>query len=337
MFQRTPNFSVPARNAPMDTAYERSWKDDYPQLRQRARDDTTSGTLYEKSTRRAHETPPAEREAEYARRWQRGGVNFMHSFKDLMLDARSNETAAEFVRSQIRATVTDPAVAALLTPTDHPIGSKRICVDSDYFATFNRANVTLVDVRAAPIECVTPTGLQTRDKHYELDAIVFATGYDAMTGALLNIDISGRDGATLAQCWSEGPKTYLGLAVAGFPNLFTITGPGSPSVLANMIFAIEQHVDWIAACIGHMGERGLTCIEAEPQAQHDWAAHVNAVADATLFLQANSWYLGANVPGKPRVFMPYAGGVVAYRDKCVAVAANGYEGFQFSPCQPSLP
>ena len=334
VFQRTPNFSVPARNAPMDTVYERSWKDDYAQLRQRARDHTTSGTLYETSTRRAHETPPAEREQEYARRWQHGGVNFMHSFNDLMLDARSNETAAEFVRGQIRATVTDPAVAALLTPTGYPIGAKRICVDSGYFATFNRANVTLVDVRAAPIEAVTPTGLQTRGAdggaHYELDAIVFATGYDAMTGALLKIDITGRDGATLAQCWSEGPKSYLGLGIAGFPNLFTITGPGSPAVLANMVFAIEQHVDWIATCLAHMRDRGVACIEAQPQAQADWAAHVSAAAAKTLFVQANSWYLSPKVSDQPRVFMPYAGGVIAYRDKCLAVVANGYEGFHFS-------
>ena len=330
VFQRTPNFSVPARNAPMDQAYERSWKDNYAELRQRARDDTTSGTVYEKSTRKAHEVPPNERQSEYDRRWATGGVNFMHSFSDLMLDARSNATAAEFVRGQIRATVRKADVADLLTPKDHPIGSKRICVDTDYFSTYNRDNVTLVDLRKSAIERITPTGLKTQGAHYELDSIVFATGYDAMTGALLKIDIRGRAGQPLAQAWAHGPRTYLGLMVAGFPNLFTVTGPGSPSVLANMIFAIEQHVDWIAECLRVMRERALDTIEADATAQDQWVEHVNEVADRTLFPQANSWYVGANIPGKPRVFMPYAGGVVPYRRKCDEVAANGYEGFRLS-------
>ncbi len=330
VFQRTPNFSVPARNAPMDDAYERSWKDNYAALRQRARDDTTSGTVYEKSTRKAHEVDPQARQSEYERRWSTGGVNFMHSFNDLMLDTKSNVTAADFVRSQIRATVRKPEVADLLAPTDHAIGTKRICVDTDYFATYNRDNVQLVDLRKTPIECITPDGLQTAETHYALDSIVFATGYDAMTGALLKIDIRGRRGEPLAHAWEAGPRTYLGLMVAGFPNLFTITGPGSPSVLANMIFAIEQHVDWIADCLRRLGERGVDTIEAEPKAQDAWVAHVNEVADRTLFPQANSWYVGANIPGKPRVFMPYAGGVVPYRRKCEEVAANGYEGFRLS-------
>ena len=332
VFQRTPNFSIPARNVPMDDAYERSWKDNYAALRQRARDDTTSGTVYEKGTRKAHEVDPAARLGEYQRRWGSGGVNFMHSFNDLMLDAKSNVTAADFVRDQIRATVKKPEVAALLTPKDHPIGTKRICVDTDYFATYNRDNVTLVDVRQDAIERITPTGLQTRSSHgsthYALDSIVFATGYDAMTGSLLKIDIRGRAGGRLSHAWESGPRTYLGLMVAGFPNLFTVTGPGSPSVLANMIFAIEQHVDWIAECLRRMRERGDDSIEALPDAQDQWVAHVNEVADRTLFPQANSWYVGANIPGKPRVFMPYAGGVVPYRRKCEEVAANGYEGFQ---------
>ena len=327
VFQRTPNFSIPARNAPMDDAYERSWKDDYAALRQRARDDTTSGTVYEKSTRRAHETEPRERRREYQRRWSAGGVAFMHSFNDLMLDARSNASAADFVRDQIRATVTRPEVAELLAPQDHPIGAKRICVDTDYFATYNRDNVTLVDLRRGAIECVTPTGLQTSAGTHELDSLVFATGYDAMTGALSAIDIRGRGGATLAQAWESGPRTYLGLMVAGFPNLFTVTGPGSPSVLANMIFAIEQHVDWIVDCMRWLRAHGHERIEAEPQAQDEWVEQVNQAADRTLFPQANSWYVGANVPGKPRVFMPYAGGVVPYRRKCEEVAANGYAGF----------
>ncbi len=328
VFQRTPNFSIPARNAAMDDDYERSWKDRYAELRERARTDTTSGTLYERSTRKACEVPAPERESEYERRWQTGGVNFMHSFNDLMLDERSNVTAADFVRAQIRATVHEPAVAEVLAPKDHPIGAKRICIDSDYFATYNRPNVRLVDLRATPIERFTATGLQTSAAHHELDAVVFATGYDAMTGALLNIDITGCNGQTLAQAWQGGPRSYLGLMVAGFPNLFTLTGPGSPSVLANMIFAIEQHVDWIGGCLAWLRQHGQASIEAEPAAQDAWVQHVNEAADRTLFPRANSWYVGANVPGKARVFMPYAGGVVPYRKKCDEVAAKGYEGFR---------
>ena len=327
VFQRTANFSIPARNAPMDDAYERSWKDNYAALRQRARDDTTSGTVYEKGKFKAKEVDPPFRESEYLRRWLGGGVSFMHTFNDLMLDAKSNVSAADFVRSQILAIVRDSQVAELLAPKDHPIGTKRICVDTDYFDTYNRRNVTLVDLRQAPIERITATGLQTAKGLYELDSIVFATGYDAMTGSLLKVDIRGRDGQPLAQAWEAGPRTYLGLMVAGFPNLFMVTGPGSPSVLANMIFAIEQHVDWIVDCLRALRERGVETIEAEGKAQDEWVAHVNVVADKTLFKQANSWYLGANVPGKPRVFMPYAGGVVPYRKKCEEVAAKGYEGF----------
>jgi cyclohexanone monooxygenase len=331
VFQRTANFSVPARNAPMDDAYERSWKGNYAALRQRARDDTTSGTVYEKSTRKALEVAPDERQREFERRWSRGGVNFMHSFNDLMLDLQSNETAAEFVRNQIRGTVHRPEVAELLVPRDHPIGAKRICVDTGYFATYNRDNVTLVDLRAAPIERITATGVQTSEGHHALDSLVFATGYDAMTGALLGLDIQGRAGEPLAHAWRGGPCSYLGLMVAGFPNLFTVTGPGSPSVLSNMIFAIEQHVDWIVGCMANLRARKVATIEPSLDAQDQWVDHVNAVAAGTVFMQANSWYVGANVPGKPRVFMPYAGGVVPYRQKCDDVAASNYRGFVLTP------
>ena len=333
VFQRTPNFSVPARNAPMDDAYEQSWKSNYAELRQRARTETTSGTLYERSPHRAGEVEPEARQREYERRWATGGVNFMHSFTDLMLDDDANTTAADFVREQIRCTVRDPAVAEKLAPRGYPIGAKRICVDTHYFDTYNRDNVTLVDLQATPIERVTASGLQTAGSgaqaatHHALDAIVFATGYDAMTGALLKINITGRAGQTLAKAWQGGPRTYLGLMVAGFPNLFTVTGPGSPSVLSNKVFAIDQHVDWICDCITLMQARGLDRIEADTAAQDAWVAHVNEAADRTLFPRANSWYVGANVPGKARVFMPYAGGVVPYRRKCDDVAAQGYAGF----------
>ncbi|MDE2396134.1 MAG: NAD(P)/FAD-dependent oxidoreductase [Burkholderiales bacterium] len=333
VFQRTPNFSVPARNAPMDEDYERSWKDRYAELRERARIDTTSGTVYDKSTHKALEVDAEERQREYERRWRKGGVNFMHSFTDLMVDEQANRTAAEFVRTQIRLAVSDPVLAERLTPRDHPIGTKRICVDTDYHATFNRSNVRLVDLRESPIETFTPEGLRAGGQHHELDAVVLATGYDAMTGALLRMDITGRAGLKLSEAWRDGPRSYLGLMVAGFPNLFTLTGPGSPSVLSNMIFAIEQHVDWIADCLAWMGTHGRSTIEAEPEAQEEWVAHVNEIAEQTLFPRAASWYLGANVPGKARVFMPYAGGVVPYRRKCEAVAAAGYEGFRLSTAQ----
>ena len=327
VFQRTPNFSVPARNKPMDDDYERSWKDNYAALREQAKIDTTSGTIYEKGTQKAGEVAPQQRVAEFDRRWATGGVNFMHSYTDIMVDAGANHAAAEFVRAKIRSTVRDHQTAESLSPKDHPIGAKRICVDTDYYATYNRENVTLVDLRKSPLDRLTPTGIQTRDQLYELDSIVFATGYDAMTGALLKIDISGRGGEKLAQRWQGGPVSYLGLMVAGFPNLFTITGPGSPSVLSNMIFAVEQHVDWIAGCIRWMDKNQYATLEADPKYEEDWVEHVNEVADGTLFPRANSWYVGANIPGKPRVFMPYAGGVVRYRQKCEDVAAKGYEGF----------
>jgi cyclohexanone monooxygenase len=242
----------------------------------------------------------------------------------------ANQTAAEFFRAKIRGLVRDPAIADALLPEGFPIGTKRLCVDTNYYDTFNRDNVTLVDIRKSPIEALTPEGVRTRDAHYAVDSLIFATGFDAMTGALLNIDIKGRDGETLRHKWEAGPRTYLGIAVAGFPNLFLITGPGSPSVLSNMIVSIEQHVDWIADCITWLRENGRESIEATLEAEDAWVDHVNEVGALTLYPRANSWYMGANVPGKPRVFMPYIGGVGAYRQICNEVAAKGYEGFDIA-------
>ncbi|MCL2430353.1 MAG: cyclohexanone monooxygenase, partial [Alphaproteobacteria bacterium] len=256
-----------------------------------------------------------------------GGSTFMVEFNDLITDQAANDTAADFVRAKIRATVRDQAVAELLAPKDYPIGTKRICVDTDYFETYNRDHVKLVDVRARPISEITPNGIRVDDTEYELDAIVFATGFDAMTGALLNIGLTGRRGLRLADKWAAGPRTYLGLMNAGFPNLFMITGPGSPSVLSNMIVSIEQHVDWIADCLAALAARGATYIEPTQEAEDAWVAHGIEVAHQTLYPKAASWYMGANIPGKPRVFMPYIGGVGAYRQTCDAVAANDYEGF----------
>jgi cyclohexanone monooxygenase len=257
-----------------------------------------------------------------------GGFTLLGLYNDLTMNEDANTVIADFVRAKIRAIVDDPETAENLCPDDHPFGTKRLILDTQYFETFNRDDVSLVSVKQNPIATITPKGIRLQDgTEHELDVIVFATGFDAMTGALTRIDIRGREGRSIGEAWSEGPKTYLGLQVVGFPNLFTITGPGSPSVLCSMIFAIEQHVDWIADCITHMADRGFDTIEAQPDAQEAWVAHVNEVASKTLYPKANSWYLGANIPGKARVFMPYVGGMPAYKAKCDEVVANGYEGF----------
>jgi cation diffusion facilitator CzcD-associated flavoprotein CzcO len=230
-------------------------------------------------------------------------------------------------RSGSRSTVRNAAVAEALLPKDFPLGTKRICVDTDYYDTFNLDNVSLVDLRSEPIEAITPRGVRTQATEYEFDSIIFATGFDAMTGALLSIDIRGRGGSTLRQKWADGPRTYLGIAIAGFPNLFTITGSGSPSVISNMMVSIEQHVDWIAGCLAYLQSHDFQMIEATSEAEDAWVTHVNEVANATLYPLAKSWYTGANIPGKPRIFMPYVGGVGAYRKKCDDVATRNYEGF----------
>ena len=326
VFQRTPNFSVPAHNGPVDPAVVADWDANREQYRKEARD-TGFGIRYIG----ASETPALSvsddaRQAEYEERWRYGGFALLGAYADLVMDPAANATAAEFVRGKIAEIVKDPKTAEKLAPKTYPIGAKRICVDTGYYAAFNRDNVSLVDLTEEPIERVTPAGVKTAVGHYEVDAIVYAIGFDAMTGALDKIDIRGRGGERLRDAWAAGPGTYLGLLVAGFPNLFLVTGPGSPSVLCNMAVAIEQHVEWISDCIAWMSERRAGSIEATPDAQDAWVAHVNEVAEATIFPLANSWYLGANVPGKPRVFMPYIGGFPIYRDKCNEVAAAGYDG-----------
>ncbi|QRK05688.1 NAD(P)/FAD-dependent oxidoreductase [Archangium violaceum] len=326
VFQRTPSFSVPARNTPIDPAYESWMKANYAEYRRKARE-SRAGVVMDVNEKSALDVSPEEREREYKARWEKGGTGFLGAFSDLRIRRESNETAAEFVRARIRETVRDPAVAEALMPRTYPLGTRRLCVDTHYYETFNRDNVTLVDVKQSPIEELTPKGLRTRSAEYELDIIVFATGFDAMTGALLNIDIRGRGNVTLRQKWADGPRTYLGLAIAGFPNLFTITGPGSPSVFSNTIVSIEQHVDWLTDCIAYLMDRRFKCIEATVEAEDGWVAHARELVERTLFPLADSWYIGANIPGKPRVFMPYVGGVGAYRKKCDAVAAHGYEGF----------
>jgi cyclohexanone monooxygenase len=277
--------------------------------------------------RGALDDPEHERREKYHARWTSGGLTFMGVYNNLVLDQGANDTAADFIREKISEVVSDPTTAKLLQPKDHPVGSKRICVDTDYYATFNRPNVRLVDIKAHPIEQILPHAVRTGGKDYEVDALVLATGFDAMTGSVAKIDIRGRGGQTLNDKWAEGPRTYLGLMSAGFPNLFIITGPGSPSVLSNMIVSIEQHVDWISDCLAYMRDRGAEVMEATHPAEDKWVAHVNEVAAGTLYPQANSWYMGANIPGKPQIFMPYIGGVGVYRQICNEVAAKDYEGF----------
>ena len=332
VFQRTANFSLPARNAPMDPERERRHKAEYPARRRAAYNTPFAIAGYPKPTKSALQATSEERRAAYEAKWQEGGsISFLYTYADLLVNKEANDTASEFVREKIRSIVKDPRTAELLAPNDHPIGTKRLCLDTGYYETYNRDNVTLVDVRSDPILEITPNGLRTAGGvAYELDAIVFATGFDAMTGALREIDIRTTDGATLADRWAGGPLTYLGLMVAGFPNMFIITGPGSPGVKTQMIASIEQHTDWITGCLDHMRRYDLDRIEPTVEAEATWVQHVNAVADSTLYPLANSWYLGANIPGKPRVFMPYVGGFDAYKRRCDAVAASGYEGFRLT-------
>ena len=326
VFQRTANYSVPARNAPIDTDYEAWVKGDYAGFRERNRKMMPAfGSVNPRNEVPALQSSPEALRKEFDRRWERGGLGFNQAFNDLMISKDANDLAKQYVHERISEIVRDPAVARLLSP-EQVLGCKRICVDTDYYQTFNLPHVKLVDISQGGIEAITPKGVRAGGTEHEFDAIVFATGFDAMTGTLMKIDIRGRKGERLQEAWSAGPRTYLGLNVAGFPNLFTITGPGSPSVLTNMIVSIEQHVDWIGDCIAWMRARGLQTIEATPGAQEAWVNHVNAVADTTLYPTCNSWYLGANVPGKTRVFMPLIG-FPPYAETCAKVAANDYEGF----------
>lgn len=330
VFQRTANFSTPARNAPLTPERRTEIKGTFTQTWETAQS-SHGGFPYHATEASALEYSEEEIQKILDGVWEEGGFKFLWgSFSDLMITKEANNKAADYIRNKIRETVKDPETAELLCPNDHPYGAKRPPIDTDYFETFNRDNVSLVNVRKAPIVEVTPKGIRTADGEYELDIIVFATGFDAMTGTLLNIDIRGRNGETLDHKWEAGPKNYLGLQVAGFPNMFTITGPGSPSVLSNMPVSIEQHVEWISDCIESMRDKGQKVIEADPAAEEAWVAHVNEVAEMTLFWEANSWYLGANIPGKPRIFMPYAAGLPVYRQKCNEVAENNYEGFKLS-------
>ena len=340
VFQRTPQYTIPARHENVDRRFiEEEVKPNYDEIWDKARR-SKAGFPADYSERSALEVSAEERLETYEDLWTKGGTTFLYgTFNDIRTDRRANDTAAEFIRSKIRGIVKDPETRENLLPTDHPFGSKRTLIDTNYFETYNRENVELVDIRHSPIQEITPKGICTEDEEFEFDIIVFATGFDAMTGTFFKMDIRGRNDMSLKEKWSEGPKTYLGLQVAGFPNMFMITGPGSPSVLSNMPVSIEQHIEWISDFLDYLHEHGIETAEAEPDAETAWVSHVNEVAEPTMFMLANSWYLGANIPGKPRVFMPYAGGVGAYREKCAEIAYNGYEGFILGPVsrkQPSL-
>ena len=330
VFQRTPNFSVPSQNAPLAPETQSRIKADYRGYRKR-NSESFYGLFadFENGGPSALDHTPEAREQIYEEAWERGGTPMLITFDDLLIDKASNDTAVDFISRKIRKVVDDAEVAEKLIP-DQTFGCKRLCVDTGYFETFNRDNVELVDVSQNAIAEIMPSGLKLADGTlFELDAIVLATGFDAMTGALLAIDPVGRAGISLSQKWADGPKTLLGLAISGFPNLFTITGPGSPSVLSNMVPAIEQHVNWIADCIDYLRDQGFARIEATEAAELEWVAHVNEVADQTLYPDCNSWYVGTNIPGKPRVFMPYLG-YAPYVEKCNEVAGKGYSGFDLS-------
>jgi len=329
VFQRSAQYSVPARNRPVDPELVAEIKADYAGFRARNRLEYAGQLSHiPRNDFSALSVASVERERIYEERWQTGGFPFFGSFNDIMRDQKANETAAEFVRRKIRAVVKDPKVADMLCPT-HTIACKRPVLDSNFFETFNQDNVLLVDIHSVPIQEIIPTGLRTADTNYELDTIIIATGFDAMTGTLLKIDIRGRKGLRLQDKWSAGPLNYLGLSISGFPNFFTITGPGSPSVLVNMVVAIEQHVEWVADCIDYMRGNEKKSIESILAAEHEWVDHVNNVAEGTLSPTCNSWYLGANIPGKTRVYMPLHD-FPAYVKKCEELVANGYEGFLFS-------
>lgn len=326
VFQRTPNFSVPAQNEAMDRELEAEVKTDYAGFRARnARMQSAFGARHPRSETSALLATEAERQRQFERHWQLGGLLFLRAYGDLMVHPEANELACAFIRDKIRGIVADPQVAEKLLP-DSVVGCKRLCADTGYFETFNLPHVHLLDLRESPIECIHAQGIRQGGQDHPLDALVFATGFDAMTGALARIDIRGRQGRALSERWQEGPQTLLGLQIAGFPNLFTITGPGSPSVLTNMLCSIEQHVGWIADCIAELRRRGLTTIEPEAEAEKAWGERVDAMADMTLFTHCDSWYLGANVPGKPRIFMPYLG-FPEYVARCNAIRDRGYEGF----------
>jgi cation diffusion facilitator CzcD-associated flavoprotein CzcO len=325
VFQRTAQYAIPSRNKPMDKKEEREVKANYKAFRDKIYR-LPGAVLRPENVKSVTEAGPEETEEILEKAWARGGTGFLRAFSDLMENAEKNAVASDFAKKKMGEIVQDPEILKKLMP-DYSIGCKRIVLDTNYFQTYNRDNVTLVDVKDHPIDEITEKGIITNGIEYELDCIIFATGYDAMTGALTRIDIRGRNRATVKETWKDGPQAFMGMAVNGFPNMFTICGPGSPSVLSNVITHIEQNVEWISDCMSHMRDNGKNCIEVTRESEMEWSAHVAELGDASLFAQCNSWYVGANIPGKPRVFLAYAGGFPAYTDKCDDIASNGYAEF----------
>ena len=327
VFQRTAQYTVPARNRPLDDDARKELRDSFGQ-RQAFKRTTPAGLSRPRPVvSSAPEMDESTRADVLEASWQLGGPGFAMTFDDILTDPESNERAARFVRQKIRAKVDDPEVAETLVDIDYPIGARRLIVDIDYFETYNRDNVTLVDVTAAPITEITRRGLRTTDGHYDLDVLVYATGFDGMTGALLSMDICGVGGLALRDKWADGAGTYMGLVASGFPNLFMITGPGSPAVFSNVMLSIEQHVEWIADCLAYMVEGGFDRIDADPGAEDRWTRLVEELVARSIVGKTNSWWTGANIPGKPRGITMYLGGTHNYRAACDEIAANGYEGF----------
>lgn len=330
VFQRTPNYVVPARNRRIGEAEEAAVKADYSELRRQARG-SKGGMVLTESGLRVIDTPDSQRREILDRAWELGSFNFTNAFTDTVVNESSNEIVAEYFRERLSAVVADEKTRSLLTPHGYPLGTKRLCAADGYYETFNRDNVKLVSVRDDSIEKVTNSGIELASGiEFELDAIIFATGFDAITGSLLRLNIEGRAGRALSSEWAAGPHTYLGIASEGFPNLFFITGPGSPSVISNVVQSIEQHVDWVTDLISYARRNETSLIETTADAQHAWVKRVNDIANLTLYPRAASWYMGANVPGKPRVFMPYLGGVGGFRAESDKIRDDGYTGIEFS-------
>ena len=330
VFQRSPNYTIPANNRPLTEKELSNAKSSYDQIREKAKY-TRAGIGYNQfEERKLLDLSSEEIKKELNNRWKIGGQEiFTAGFTDVGVNVEANKIVADFVKSKIKEIVKDPNVAELLSPED-AIGCKRLCADTNYFETYNRENVELIDLNSNPINSITENGILTKNKEFKFDTIIFATGFDAMTGALQAIDITGKNGKKLKQVWKDGPKSFLGLLINGFPNLFTVTGPGSPSVLTNMMVAIEQHVEWISDCINFLSKSNLNEVEADELFQIEWMDHIEEVAKNTLRYTCNSWYVGANVPGKKRVFMPYAGGFGKYREKCDEIAENNYSILRIS-------
>jgi len=323
IFQRTANYCVPLRNGPIDPDWHREIKASYPEIFQKC-SETPGSFIHELDPRSALEVSAEERLAQYERLWAEPGFKkWMANFRDILVPGEANESYGEFVRNKIRERVKDPVVAEMLVPKDHPFGSKRLPCESGYYEVYNQDNVLLVDVREAPIERITPKGVKTSDAEYELDVIIYATGYDAVTGSLTRIDIRGEGGQTIEDKFAEGIRTYMGVQSAGFPNLFTVNASGS----GNYTRGAESIVDWVTECISYMREKDYARISANPQAEEAWIEYVAKTAAGTLRMMANSWFIGANIPGKARVVLTQPDSAPVYRARRVEVAANGYEGF----------